>query len=180
MRGRGISWAVVAGLVIGTATLTVAASPSLQVPARVGDRAQRLSPTNEHELSPEARAIVEMVALVNHARAERGLAPLTLDDRASAAARAHAADMAAMGSMQHVGSDGSDGGDRLDRAGFAWTSWGENIAAGFLDPATLLTGWMNSGPHRANLLGAFTTVGVGVVATADGVPYWSLLVATAP
>jgi uncharacterized protein YkwD len=166
-------------LVLGTASLSVAASPAISGPARVDDRAQRVAPTFDAELTPEQRAVVEMVTLVNIERGNRGLPVLRLDDRASAAARAHAADMASMRLMQHVGSDGSDGGIRLTRAGYAWSSWGENIGAGFVDPGTLFTAWMNSEGHRANLLGDFTDVGVGVVATADGVPYWSLLVARA-
>ena len=163
---------------VGTASLAVAASPDISAPAQVHDRAQRATPAPDAALTPEQRAVVEMATLVNVERGERGLPLLRLDERASAAARAHAADMATMRLMQHVGSDGSDGGDRLARAGFAWSAWGENIAAGFVDPRTLLAAWMNSEGHRANLLGDFTDVGVGVVATADGVPYWSLLVAS--
>lgn len=179
VRRRGVVWAVAAGPLIGVASLAGAASPGIDSPARVADRAQRLAPTADTDLSPEQRAIAEMVALINIERTSHGLASLRLDDRASAAAHAHAADMASMGRMQHTSSDGSDGGDRLSRAGFVWTSWGENIGAGFHDPTALFTAWMNSTNHRLNLLGNFTEVGVGVVTGSDGVPYWSLLVATA-
>ena len=168
------------GLVLGTASLTVAASSTIHQPARVADRAHRLTPTFEPELTPEQRAIVELADLINIERGRRGLPFLRLDDRVSAAARAHAADMATVRRMQHLGSDGSDGGARLTRAGYGWTIWGENIGAGFLDPTTLFTSWMKSSDHRSNLLGDFSEIGIGVVATPDGVPYWSLLVARAP
>lgn len=169
-----------AGLVVGTASFSAAASPTLWAPAQVADRAQRLSPSFEPELTPEERAIVELVDLVNLERSARGLQRLRLDDRATAAARAHAAEMASTGTMQHAGVDGSDGGVRLTRAGFDWVAWGENLGAGFYDPDTLVSAWMGSAFHRDNLLGPFTAIGVGVVARADGAPYWSVLVARSP
>lgn len=168
------------GVVLGTTSLAVASSATIDQPARVGDRAQRLAPTFEPEFTPEQRAIAEMVDLINIERGHRGLPFLQLDDRMSTAARAHAADMAALRRMQHLGSDGSDGGLRLTRAGFVWISWGENLGAGFVDPATLFTSWMNSESHRTNVLGDFSEIGIGVVATVDNVPYWSLLVASSP
>jgi uncharacterized protein YkwD len=170
-------WVLASGLVVGTASLAAAASSTIARPAEVADRALRLSPTFEPDLTPGQRVVAEMVALVNIERGRRGLPFLRLDDQLSAAARVHAADMASMRRMQHVGSDGSDGGIRLSRTGFVWSSWGENIGAGFTDPAVLFESWLNSPDHRANLLGDFTEIGVGVVATSDGVPYWALLVA---
>jgi uncharacterized protein YkwD len=180
MRGRGAWWAATAGLVVGTASLSAAASSSIPGAGRVADRAERLNLSYGPELTPEQRTVVELVGLVNIERGIRGLPSLRLDDRASAAARAHAAEMASLRRLQHVGLDGSDGGVRLGRAGFVWSAWGENIGAGFGDPGTLVGAWMDSTNHRANLVGEFTDIGVGVVATADGVPYWSLLVARAP
>jgi uncharacterized protein YkwD len=179
VHGRRTLWTVTIVLVMGTASLSAAASSDISAPARVADRAQRLTPTLEAELSPEQRVIVEMAARINIERGNRGLPSLRIDDRASAAAQAHAADMASMGRMQHLGTDGSDGGVRLTRAGFVWSAWGENLGAGFLDPDPLVAAWMDSDGHRANLLGDFTDVGVGVALTADGVPYWALLVARA-
>lgn len=172
-------WAVAAGLLVGVASLAGAASPGIDAPARVADHAQRLASAADTDLAPEERAVAEMVALINVERSNRGLPRLRLDDRISAAARAHAADMVSMGRLQHTGSDGSDGGDRLTRAGFVWTGWAENIGAGFFEPSVLFTAWMNSANHRSNLLGDFTDVGAGVVTGADGVPYWSLSVASA-
>lgn len=180
VRRPGTIWSVAVALVVGTASLTAAATPTLGEPATVRDRAQRLDPTYEPELTPEERVVHEMVTLVNVERARRGLAAYRLDDLIGAAARAHAADMAANRRMQHAGSDGSDGGTRLDRAGYVWAAWGENIGAGFGDPRSLLDSWMRSSVHRANVLGDYTDVGVGAVASADGVPYWTLLVALAP
>lgn len=180
MLRRGSIWAVGAGLMVGTASVAAAASVTIDAPAAVVDRAQRLNPSAEGDLTPEQRAVVELVELVNVERTSRGLPVVWLDPQVTAAAHVHAADMAANRVMQHAGSDGSDGGVRLERAGYTWTSWGENIAAGFVDPRALLDAWMGSPAHRSNILGDFTDVGVGAVATPDGVPYWTLLMATAP
>lgn len=168
---------VSAVVAVGSASLAVGASPAIQQPARVGDQALRVAPSYEPDLTPEQRAIVDLVDLINVERARRGLPNLHLTDLISAAARVHATDMAATRRMRHAGSDGSDGGTRLTRVGYAWSSWGENIGAGFRDPAELFTAWMNSGSHRDNLLGNFSEVGIAVVTASDGVPYWSLLLA---
>ena len=47
-------------------------------------------------------------------------------------------------------------------AGYNWNSAGENIAAGYSDPAAVMVGWMNSAGHRANILSTgFREIGVG-------------------
>ena len=65
--------------------------------------------------------------------------------------------------MSHDGSDGSDVGDRLDRVGYAWRTYGENVAWNQQTPAAVMDAWMNSPGHRANILNcSFTEIGVGV------------------
>lgn len=174
---RGTVRAIAFGLAVGTASFAFAASPAIDTPASVVDPAHRVAPSGGRAQTPEDRARSELVDLINAERSRRGLSVLRVEPRVSEAATVHAADMAAHRQMQHTGSDGSDGGVRLDRAGYPWTSWGENIGAGFLDPASLFDAWMNSAGHRANILGDFDDLGIGVVATPDGVPYWAMLVA---
>ena len=179
MHRRATFWSATVGIAFGATSLVLAASTSIDAPATVFDRAERML-SAQPDLTPEDRAIVEMVTLINIERGTRGLPFVHVDDRVVAAAHTHAADMAAMRQMQHLGSDGSDGGTRLTRAGYEWSLWAENIGAGFYDPKTLFDTWMNSAGHRSNMLGDFAAVGVGVVATPEGVPYWSLLLARAP
>lgn len=46
--------------------------------------------------------------------------------------------------------------------GLSYRSAGENIAYGQRTPSAVVTGWMNSSGHRANILNAsFTQIGVG-------------------
>jgi uncharacterized protein YkwD len=176
--GRQTFLAVAVIAAIGTASLAAAAGNSIGGPAVVSDAAERVAVPDPVPMSPAERAVGDMITLINVDRGNRGLPVLEVHDQVMAAARAHAADMASMRSMQHTGSDGSDAGDRLLRYGFDWGGWGENIGAGFDEPEPLLAAWLASPAHRRNLLGDFEYLGVGVV-EGDGVPYWSLVVATA-
>ena len=110
------------------------------------------------------RLELEILQRVNGVRAERGLGPLQLDDRLVAAARQHAVDMAYRNFCRHRGSDGSLARDRLRRNGYPFNNWaGENILCARRTADAALKWWMNSAPHRANILhGHFTHIGVGV------------------
>lgn len=119
----------------------------------------------------------DVVALTNVQRQAAGLGGLVVSPTLTVAAQRHSDDQAAMGTMTHVGSDGSDGGARITGAGFTWGSWGENVAAGQTSAAAVVTAWMNSPTHRVNMLGAFTSVGVGLTVS-NGVSYWTLDLAT--
>ena len=49
----------------------------------------------------------------------------------------------------------------------------ENIAWGQKTPEEVVTGWMNSSGHRANILSSkFTFIGVGVYRSSSGRLYW--------
>lgn len=120
----------------------------------------------------------EVVALTNHARAAAGVPPLVIDAAVMHAAAAHSADQAAMRRMTHTGSDGSNAGTRLTRAGYAWRTWGENVAAGQWSAEDVTNAWMGSPGHRANMLNAaFVHIGVGVAFDSSGTPYWTMVLA---
>ncbi len=114
----------------------------------------------------------QVVDLVNAERAKAGCAAVTVDAKLTLAAQQHSQDQADHQTMTHTGSDGSDAGQRLDRAGYAWRTYGENVAWNQQTPAAVMQAWMNSSGHRANILNcAFTEIGVGV-ANGNG-PYWT-------
>ena len=53
--------------------------------------------------------------------------------------------------------------DRASYVGYNYSWLGENIAEGFPDATTVMTGWMNSPGHKANILETnFTDIGVVV------------------
>jgi uncharacterized protein YkwD len=64
----------------------------------------------------------------------------------------------------HIGSDGSTLGVRISREGYVIAGEGaaENIAGGFQTPDSVVTAWMGSAGHRANILNAgYEHLGVG-------------------
>ena len=130
--------------------------------------ARRLQP-------PAASVATTVVELTNQARASAGLAPVIEDSHLTAAANAHSSDQAAARTMSHTGTDGSNPGARMTAAGYTWWTWGENVAAGQKTAALVVDAWMNSPGHRANILnGSFTSIGVGSVASVDGILYWTM------
>ncbi len=100
--------------------------------------------------------------LTNQQRAQNGVGPLVLDTALSDVARAHSQDMSARNFFDHVNPDGQNPFDRMHAAGIDYTTAGENIAGG---PTAdiIMTNWMNSPGHRANILNpAFGHIGIGV------------------
>lgn len=135
---------------------------------------------------PDAQADVahEVLELVNAARRQArrcGLrrhaaaAPMELSATLSEVALAHARDMAAHGNLDHRGSNGSRPEERVTLAGYAWEATGENIAAGQRDPQAVVSHWLDSADHCANIMSPkFTQLGVGyaVDTHGSGQSYW--------
>jgi uncharacterized protein YkwD len=123
----------------------------------------------------------QVVGLINQERTNNGLPALTLQPALTAAALDHSQDMACNGFFSHIGSDGSTSRDRVARQGYGATWVGENIFGGMLSsPSGVVTWWMNSTPHRANILNTnYTSFGVGYVYlnTAPYQKYWTVVFA---
>ena len=67
-------------------------------------------------------------------------------------------------------------GQRLEACGYPVTAagWGENIAYGYSDAASVMNGWLNSPGHRANIETAgYTTIGIGVARSSSGQLFWT-------
>jgi uncharacterized protein YkwD len=155
-----------------------AASPRLDDAAAVTRAAQRVERPAYRDLTTEQRSAQDLYVLINSWRRQTGRAEFAWHDRVADAAYAHSADMAAMRQMTHRGSNGSNAGERLRAAGFVWSSWGENIGAGFVQPESILAAWLDSPGHRAVLEGSFRYIGLAAVAGSNGVAYWTLVVAS--
>jgi uncharacterized protein YkwD len=78
--------------------------------------------------------------------------PLAWNDRLGATALAHSRDMANQDYADHAGKDGSEPGDRATREGYAWQNIGENIAAGQGSPEYVMSRWLSSPIHCANIM----------------------------
>jgi uncharacterized protein YkwD len=105
----------------------------------------------------------QIVDLTNQQRRSNGcFVDLALSPALSAAGYSHSRDMALNNLFSHTGSDGSTLGDRAVRAGYNYQKLAENIAAGFPTAQAVVTNWMTSASHRANILNCdMREIGVG-------------------
>ncbi|MFE0451729.1 sigma-70 family RNA polymerase sigma factor [Streptomyces sp. NPDC058914] len=154
------------------------ASPSPR-PAASTSAAKKPAPSKKPVSSaPEAPSVpsgraAQVVALVNKERAAAGCGPLSQDPQLRDAAQGHSDDMAARDFFDHTNPDGDGPGERVTASGYRWSTYGENIAKGQQTPEAVMTSWMNSPGHRANILNcAFEEIGVGIHDGGGG-PYWT-------
>lgn len=119
-------------------------------------------------------AVAEVVRLVNVERAKVANCPaLRVDARLATAARLHSEDMARQDYFSHTSLDGRSPWDRIAAQGYTGAS-GENIAAGYRTAAAVMTGWMNSSGHRANILNCTSrAIGVGIGYGGSYGIYWT-------
>jgi uncharacterized protein YkwD len=116
-----------------------------------------------------------VLALTNTERGKSGCPTLRLDTKLRTAARNHSAEMASLGKLSHTSANGMDPGLRMKAAGYNPTGgWAENVAAGYPTPEAVMTGWMNSEGHRANILNCtLRALGVGAARASNGQLYWT-------
>jgi len=117
------------------------------------------------------------LALVNEARGRNGLEPLELGPDLNEAAQAHARDMLERVYYAHVSPEGDTVANRYSEAGGSrWKLVAENIARclGCGAPPqvprveALHEGWMNSPPHRENILArGLGRFGFGIIVGPD-------------
>jgi uncharacterized protein YkwD len=128
-----------------------------------------------HDAPAVRPEIATLVALVNQERHQAGSAPLTIDATLMAAAQTQAQYMAVQRAMGHQGHRGTTPAQRVAQQGYRASRVGENIARGQTTPAAVLQSWMQSPPHRHNILGHFSAVGAARATDADGTPYWCMV-----
>ena len=115
----------------------------------------------------------EVLRLVNAERKKAGLAVVGAGSaELNAAARKRAEEIAVK--FDHQRPNGSGCFTVLGEYGVSSVASGENIAAGYGTPADVMGGWMNSSGHRANILGNYEQLGVGVYVK-NGTVYWAQL-----
>ena len=127
---------------------------------------------------PPAAIVVTSTVLerTNAERARAGLPPLRESTQLQRAAQLHSEQMGAAARMDHVIPDAPypNPVDRLAAAHYPWQAYGENIAMGQSGGAEVVSAWMQSAGHRANILNPkFTELGVGVAVDHAGRPYYA-------
>jgi uncharacterized protein YkwD len=109
----------------------------------------------------------------NAVRKSAGCAPVRHDARLANAATGHSKWMAAYRRFSHTGSGGSTFVVRVKRAGYS-APLSENIAWGYRSGKDLVTAWMRSPGHRANLLNCRAkAVGIGAAYASNGTTYFT-------
>ena len=111
-----------------------------------------------------------MANLLNSDRKNNGLAALTLDEALCRIARIKSADIRDNRYFAHESPTYGKVGAMLKQFGYASSAAGENIAHhANVDKAQ--AAFMSSSGHRANILGNWTKVGIGIVQDASGYIY---------
>lgn len=112
-------------------------------------------------------SIGDLIAYTNNARAQNGLGALSNNQKLNNSAQSKANDMIARDYWSHNTPDGTQPWWFFTQAGYSYTNAGENLAYGFSDSASTVDAWMNSAGHRANILGSYTEIGIGIASGAN-------------
>jgi uncharacterized protein YkwD len=115
----------------------------------------------------------DIVSATNRWRVKYGCPQLRVEITLVRAARNHSAWMARTGKFSHVGSANSSFVTRVKAAGYS-APIAENIAWGYRDGAQVVSAWMKSPAHKANIVNCKAkAVGVGAIYAANGTPYYT-------
>ena len=100
---------------------------------------------------------------INHYRLNHGLGRLRVNLNLQRAASAHSGNMAKHHMLSHSSYSGMSWSQRIRWYGYRGSWIGENLAVGQWTSGATLRAWINSAPHRANLLGRhYRVIGIGV------------------
>ena len=150
LRSIGIAAAVSAALVLGLTPVTAVARP-IGAPAVHDER---------HVVAGDAWRLFKAT---NTSRSRFDVPKLRLNRDLSVVARRHSMAMARQGELFHT--------DDVDvyLHGIQWRTWGENVGFTSRDVESMQEAFMESAPHRSNILNrAFRQVAIGSVRV-DGV-----------
>lgn len=114
--------------------------------------------------------------LINQIRIENHLPVLKMSSSLQRLAREHSRYMAENAYLGHGKDDGRDFKSRIEKSKIkGWRAVGENVGRsyGYRDNAqTIVAGWMESRPHRKNILSQdYDTTGIGTAVDENGTLY---------
>jgi uncharacterized YkwD family protein len=126
------------------------------------------TPTGSGTLSTQGSRILQ---LANAERAKVGAPALKSNTDLNKLATMKSQDIVEKNYFSHQSPTYGSPFDMMKKYGITYKTAGENIAMGQRTPEEVVTAWMNSPGHRANILKAsFTHIGVGYVASGN---YWT-------
>jgi uncharacterized protein YkwD len=168
-------------LAAAVVTLLVAAAViALLAPAAID--AQQLDESASGGQVDVARVAAMIAEETNSFRKAHGLPPLEANEALGATAQKFAEYMARTGRYGHT-VDGKQPAERIAAQGYAYCGVGENIAYTYRSTGfsaselghTLVQGWIDSPPHRKNLLDpSFVELGVGLAQSAETGYYYAV------
>lgn len=126
--------------------------------------------------------ITDVIDGLNAERGKVNLAPLIPNDLLMQTAQQHAEFMDRKQALSHLGAGQTTFDQRIHSVGYRFSTAAENVALGAVDAAGVVRMWMDSPPHRANILNdKVTDVGLGISPAhpeaAKVNRYWSLSLA---
>jgi uncharacterized YkwD family protein len=155
-----------------------AKTPVATKPTTTPAKTTSTTPSNTAVSSSNLTYEQKVVELVNVERQKAGLQALKMDSAITNVAELKSKDMATKNYFAHQSPTYGSAGDMLTQFGIRWSAWGENIASGQRTPEAVVTAWMNSAGHRANILSPnFSRIGVGYVTNSNGTAYWTQIFA---
>ncbi|PGL69792.1 hypothetical protein CN925_14365 [Bacillus sp. AFS055030] len=117
------------------------------------------NPSNSASLSAYESKVVD---LTNAERTKAGLKPFTVNATLSKTARLKSQDMTDKNYFDHNSPTYGSPFDMMKQFGISYNYAAENIAKGQRTPEEVVTAWMNSAGHRANILNPnLNQIGVG-------------------
>lgn len=118
------------------------------------------TPTPSPE-TKESKYANEVLSLVNVERKNVGLDTLKMSDILMPAANKRAEEIKVL--FSHMRPDGREWSTIIDDYNISVRIAGENLAYGYNTPEEVVTGWMNSPGHKANILNeSYNNIGIGV------------------
>lgn len=112
----------------------------------------------------------EVLVLVNKERTKAGLSALSMPNKLLEPANTRAKEIKQV--FSHTRPDGRSWSTVLKDYNVSVQTAGENIAYGYNTPEEVVTTWMNSPGHRANILNSnFKNIGIGVYTDSKGTVY---------
>ena len=160
-------WKIAVNYQIGLSEI-IAANPQFSNPDLIYPGQKVYIPILDSTITSYEQQVID---LVNDIRTRNGLEKLKANWELSRVARYKSQDMHDNKYFSHTSPIYGSPFDMIKSFGISYRTAGENIAQGYKTPDSVVTGWMNSSGHRANILNAsYTQIGVGYVSNGN---YWT-------
>jgi len=106
----------------------------------------------------------QVIEKTNEQRAQVGLPPLVINQQLTQAALAKGQHMMTNQYWAHVAPDGTEPWYFIQQSGYKYRVAGENLARDFAETDTMVSAWMASPTHKANILNSkYTELGIAVI-----------------